>query len=123
MMPDAFALPPDLTTTPSGLKYAIDREGTGPQPVKGQTVRVHFTAWLENGTRFDSSRDTGKPIEFVVGEGQVIPGWDEGVAMMKVGERRILVIPPPLAYGNQGSTGVIPPNATLIFMLELVGIR
>jgi peptidylprolyl isomerase len=118
---DTFAMPANLQTTPSGLKYSIDQPGTGAQPKSGQTVSVHYTGWLTDGTKFDSSRG-GSPLEFAVGQGQVIKGWDEGVGAMKVGEKRTLVIPPDLGYGAGGS-GPIPPNATLVFKVELVGVR
>jgi peptidylprolyl isomerase len=108
--------------TPSGLKYWVLKEGTGPTPKAGQNVRVHYTGWLKDGTKFDSSVDRGEPLPFAVGVGQVIPGWDEGVLTMKVGEKRQLEIPPGLAYGDEGAGGVIPPGATLVFDVELVGI-
>ena len=120
---DTFAMPAKLETTPSGLQYSIDQPGTGPQPVTGQTVSVHYTGWLTDGTKFDSSRDRGTPLEFPIGTGRVIRGWDEGVAAMKVGEKRTLVIPADLGYGARGAGGVIPPNATLVFKVELVGVR
>jgi len=119
---DTFAMPAKLETTPSGLKYSIDQPGTGAQPKSGQTVTVHYTGWLADGTRFESSRDRNEPLEFVIGQGQVIKGWDEGIATMKVGEKRTLVIPPDLGYGTSGS-GQIPPNATLVFKVELLGAR
>jgi peptidylprolyl isomerase len=119
---DTFAMPTNLQTTPSGLQYAIDQPGTGPKPQAGQTVTVHYTGWLTNGTKFDSSRDRGEPYPFAIGQGEVIKGWDEGVADMKVGEKRTLVIPPALGYGEQGS-GAIPPNATLVFKVELLGVK
>ncbi len=119
---DTFAMPAKLQTTPSGLQYAIDQPGTGPKPQAGQTVTVHYTGWLTNGTKFDSSRDRGEPYPFAIGRGEVIAGWDEGVADMKVGEKRTLVIPPALGYGEQGS-GPIPPNATLVFKVELLGVQ
>src|SRR5207237_2350856 len=100
---DTFAMPAKLETTPSGLKYSIDQPGTGAQPKSGQTVTVHYTGWLADGTRFESSRDRNEPLEFVIGQGQVIKGWDEGIATMKVGEKRTLVIPPDLGYGASGS--------------------
>lgn len=112
----------NMTATASGLKYEVIEEGTGPSPKPGQTVVVHYTGWLMDGTKFDSSRDRGEPFKFTLGQGQVIQGWDEGVAMMKVGGRRILVLPPDLAYGQQG-IGPIPPNATLKFDVELLGIE
>ena len=120
---DTFSMPTNLQTTPSGLQYTVDRPGTGAQPKAGQTVAVHYTGWLPDGTKFDSSRDRGAPIEFPLGQGRVIPGWDEGIAMMKVGEKRTLVIPPNLAYGARGAGGVIPPNATLVFKVELMDAR
>jgi peptidylprolyl isomerase len=119
---DTFSIPATLETTPSGLQYAITEEGTGAQPQRGQTVRVHYTGWLTNGTKFDSSRDRNAPLEFPLGQGRVIRGWDEGVAMMKMGEKRTLVIPPDLGYGARGAGGVIPANATLVFAVELVGV-
>lgn len=109
--------------TASGLKYEDLVEGTGPSPTRGQRVEVHYTGWLTNGTKFDSSVDRGEPFEFVLGVGQVIRGWDEGVASMKVGGKRRLTIPPELGYGARGAGGVIPPNAELIFEVELLGIH
>jgi peptidylprolyl isomerase len=120
---DLFAMPANLETTPSGLQYSIDQEGTGAQPRVGQTVSVHYTGWLTNGVKFDSSRDRNRPFEFPLGQGRVIRGWDEGVAAMKIGEKRTLVIPPDLGYGARGAGGVIPPNATLVFAVELLGAR
>lgn len=120
---DTFAMPANLQSTPSGLQYAIDQPGTGAQPQAGQTVTVHYTGWLTNGTKFDSSRDRGEPFEFALGQGKVIQGWDEGVADMKIGETRTLVIPPALGYGEQGAGDAIPPNATLVFKVELLGAR
>jgi peptidylprolyl isomerase len=109
-------------TTPTGLTYWVLREGTGPTPTPGQTVHVHYTGWLSNGTKFDSSYDRGRPLDFQVGAGRVIKGWDEGVATMKVGEMRQLLIPPALGYGPSGAGGVIPPNATLVFDVELLDV-
>jgi peptidylprolyl isomerase len=112
----------NLVTTASGLKYVDLIEGTGAQPQRGQTVSVHYTGTLENGTQFDSSHDRGRPFQFRLGVGQVIQGWDEGISSMKVGGRRKLIIPANLAYGERGAGGVIPPNATLIFDVELLRI-
>lgn len=109
-------------TTDSGLKYVQLNEGTGATPKAGQTVFVHYTGTLEDGTKFDSSRDRNRPFSFKLGAGQVIKGWDEGISTMKVGERRQLIIPPDLGYGAGGAGGVIPPNATLIFDVELLKI-
>lgn len=112
----------DIVTTPSGLKYKELTEGTGATPQKGQTVIVHYTGTLEDGTKFDSSRDRNSPFSFKLGLGQVIKGWDEGLGTMKVGGRRELIIPADLGYGARGAGGVIPPNATLIFDVELLRI-
>jgi peptidylprolyl isomerase len=113
----------DYTTTDSGLKYYDMTPGTGESPKAGQTVVVHYTGWLTDGTQFDSSVDRGEPYSFVLGTGNVIPGWDEGLLTMKVGGKRQLVIPASLAYGDQGSGSVIPPGATLIFEVELLAIQ
>jgi FKBP-type peptidyl-prolyl cis-trans isomerase FkpA len=114
-------------TTPSGLQYTDTKVGTGAQPKPGQTAIVHYTGWLDEngakGKKFDSSVDRGEPFEFAVGQGEVIRGWDEGVATMKVGGKRTLIIPPELGYGARGAGGVIPPNATLIFDVELLGVK
>ena len=109
-------------TTPTGLKYTVLKAGKGVTPKPGQTVVVHYTGTLTSGKKFDSSRDKGQPFSFIVGQGQVIPGWDEALSTMKVGERRKLTIPPKLGYGAAGAGGVIPPNATLIFDVELLKI-
>ncbi len=111
------------TTTPSGLCYEDIRSGTGEAVTgRGQTVIVHYTGWLEDGTKFDSSRDRNDPFSFPVDCSFVIPGWDEGVKGMQVGGVRRLVIPPELGYGARGAGGVIPPNATLTFEIELLEI-
>ena len=110
-------------TTPSGLVYVITQKGSGRQPLSGETVIVHYTGLLGNGAKFDSSLDRGKPFEFPLGQGQVIKGWDEGIAKLHVGDQATLIIPPELGYGATGAGGVIPPNATLIFLVELVGIK
>ena len=117
----------DFVTQPSGLKYQDEVVGTGPEPKTGQQVTVHYTGWLyekgQKGKKFDSSRDRGQPFTFQIGAGQVIRGWDEGVATMKAGGKRTLVIPPELGYGARGAGGVIPPNATLMFDVELIGSK
>lgn len=115
--------PDDLTTTPSGLQYRDDQVGTGETARSGDRVSVHYTGRLLDGTKFDSSRDRGNPFEFDLGAGRVIRGWDEGVAGMKVGGRRTLVIPPELGYGSRGAGRVIPPGATLVFDVELLAVR
>ena len=108
---------------PDGLKFTDDQGGTGTEAQKGKTVSVHYTGWLTDGTKFDSSRDRNQPFSFPLGQGQVIKGWDEGVAGMKVGGKRTLVIPPDLGYGPRGAGGVIPPNATLKFEVELLDVK
>lgn len=117
------AAPAGMITTPSGLAYQDLVPGSGPSPTAGKLVRVHYTGWLQDGTKFDSSLDSGKPFEFPIGVGQVIPGWDEGVMTMKVGGKRKLVIPPQLGYGSAGAGGVIPPNATLTFEVILLDVQ
>ena len=117
----------------SGITTLQSRDvtvGTGAEATKGKTVRVHYTGWLystsaadNRGTKFDSSKDRNEPFDFTLGAGEVIQGWDEGVAGMKVGGTRILTIPPTLGYGAQGAGGVIPPNATLLFEVELLDVR
>ena len=109
--------------TASGLRYVDLVEGTGPSPRTGQQVTVHYTGTFENGRKFDSSKDRGQPYPFRIGLGQVIPGWDEGVMTMKVGGKRKLIVPPKLGYGATGFGQTIPPNATLIFEVELLGVR
>jgi peptidylprolyl isomerase len=110
-------------TTDSGLQYIDLVEGKGRQAELGDQATVHYTGWLANGTKFDSSLDRGQPFSFRVGAGQVIKGWDEGVGTMKIGGKRKLIIPPDLAYGPRGAGAVIPPNATLTFEVELLGLR
>ncbi|HEX2056623.1 MAG TPA: FKBP-type peptidyl-prolyl cis-trans isomerase [Nitrospiraceae bacterium] len=110
-------------TTESGLKYSDVVVGNGREAALGDTATVHYTGWLTDGKKFDSSVDRKEPFSFRVGAGQVIKGWDEGVAGMKVGGKRKLTIPPQLGYGARGAGGVIPPNATLIFDVELLGLR
>jgi peptidylprolyl isomerase len=116
-----------VTTTPSGLQIIELKVGTGPSPKPGQICVMHYTGWLyengKKGAKFDSSVDRGQPFEFPIGRQQVIAGWDEGVATMKVGGKRTLIIPPALGYGARGAGGVIPPNATLIFDVELLGVK
>jgi peptidylprolyl isomerase len=114
-------------TTSSGLQIIDTKPGTGAMPRAGQTAVVHYTGWLSNngakGKKFDSSVDRNEPFEFPLGQGRVIKGWDEGVASMKVGGKRTLIVPPALGYGGRGAGGVIPPNATLIFDVELLGVK
>ena len=112
----------DLITTDSGLQYQDIQIGTGESAGSGKTASVHYTGWLLDGTKFDSSVDRGQPLEFTIGSGMVISGWDEGVASMNVGGKRELIIPSHLAYGSRGAGGVIPPDATLRFEVELVGL-
>lgn len=114
-------------TTPSGLKITDSKIGTGATPKPGQTCVMHYTGWLyedgAKGRKFDSSLDRGQPFEFPIGRQRVIAGWDEGVASMKVGGKRTLIIPPELGYGARGAGGVIPPNATLLFEVELLEVK
>jgi peptidylprolyl isomerase len=114
-------------TTSSGLQISDTKVGEGASPKTGQTCVMHYTGWLyqngEKGKKFDSSVDRGEPFEFAIGTHQVIRGWDEGVATMKVGGKRTLIIPPEMGYGARGAGGVIPPNATLIFDVELLGVK
>lgn len=112
-----------MTRTPSGLHVEDVQEGAGPPVQPGDDIVVHYTGWLVDGTRFDSSRDNDSPFTLAIGTGEVIPGWDEGIPGMRVGGVRRLVIPPSLAYGNEGAGGVIPPGATLVFEVELLEIR
>ena len=107
----------------TGLKFKDLKKGKGPRPEQRRTVVVHYTGWLTNGKKFDSSLDRGKPFEFVLGAGQVIKGWDEGVAGMQIGGKRRLIIPPQLGYGQGGAGNAIPPNATLIFDVQLLGVK
>ena len=109
--------------TASGLEYVETLAGTGAQAKAGDVVRVHYTGKFLDGKVFDSSVSRGEPLEFPLGKGRVIRGWDEGIALMKVGGKATLTIPPQLAYGESGAGGVIPPNATLVFDVELVGIK
>ena len=114
-------------TTSSGLQIIDTKVGTGASPRSGQTAVVHYTGWLytngAKGQKFDSSVDRGEPFEFPVGQGRVIKGWDEGVATMKIGGKRTLIVPPGLGYGARGAGGAIPPNATLMFDVELLGVK
>ncbi|EEC49043.1 predicted protein [Phaeodactylum tricornutum CCAP 1055/1] len=115
----------DFITTESGLKYKVTKEGTGAVPEPGQTVKAHYTGWLEgfeSPKKFDSSRDRNRPFQFRVGAGQVIRGWDESFGAMAVGERRQIIIPPRLGYGDRGAGGIIPGGATLYFDVELLGL-
>jgi peptidylprolyl isomerase len=126
MSEEADAQP--VTTTPSGLKIIDTKVGTGASPKTGQTCAMNYTGWLyengKKGAKFDSNLDHGgAPFEFPIGQHRVIAGWDEGVASMKVGGKRTLIIPPELGYGARGAGGVIPPNATLIFDVELIGVK
>ncbi len=110
-----------MATSGLGIEKLV--AGDGPAPKASDTVAVHYTGWLLDGTKFDSSVDRGKPFEFALGRGRVIKGWDEGVATMRVGDKVRLTIPPELGYGARGAGGVIPPNATLVFEVELLDVR
>jgi peptidylprolyl isomerase len=116
-----------MIETGTGLQYEDTVVGTGPSPQRGQTCVMHYTGWLwvnnAKGAKFDSSHDRAEPFDFPIGMGHVIKGWDEGVATMKVGGKRTLLIPPGLGYGARGAGGVIPPNATLLFEVELLGVQ
>jgi len=116
-----------MTETKSGLQFEDTVVGTGASPATGQTCVMHYTGWLwvngAKGSKFDSSVDRGQPFEFPIGRGRVIKGWDEGVATMKIGGKRTLLIPPQLGYGDRGAGGKIPPGATLLFEVELLGVR
>ncbi len=118
-----ISIPADAKSTASGLRYVDLVTGNGPLPHDGQTVIVHYTGWLMNGKKFDSSLDRNKPFSFVLGAGQVIPGWEEGIRTMHVGCKRRLFIPYQLAYGEQGYPPVIPPKAMLVFDVELLEIQ
>jgi FKBP-type peptidyl-prolyl cis-trans isomerase FkpA len=120
-MSDDFNETGEAQTTPSGLQYIETKLGDGAEAAAGQSVTVHYTGWLTDGNKFDSSRDRSQPFRFGLGAGQVIKGWDEGVAGMKVGGRRKLIVPAELGYGARG-VGPIPPGATLVFAVELLGV-
>jgi FKBP-type peptidyl-prolyl cis-trans isomerase FkpA len=120
--PGTTATPTEVTLA-DGLKYTDEQLGTGAEAQPGKTAVVHYTGWLMDGTKFDSSLDRNQPFSFPVGSGRVIKGWDEGVAGMKVGGKRVLIIPPELGYGARGAGGVIPPNATLKFEVQLMDVK
>ncbi len=113
----------DTITTSSGLKYLVLKKGSGKKSESGKVAEVHYTGWLLDGKKFDSSRDRGEPFEFILGGKQVIKGWDEGVALMRIGDEFRLILPPELAYGERGAGDIIPPNSTLIFDVELLGVH
>jgi peptidylprolyl isomerase len=125
--PSSAQSAPKPVTTSSGLQIIDTKVGTGASPRENQTAVVHYTGWLYNngtkGAKFDSSVDRGQPFEFPIGQGRVIKGWDEGVATMKIGGKRTLIVPPQLGYGARGAGGAIPPNATLMFDVELLGVK
>ena len=121
--PQTVKLPGKEVVTKSGLRYADIKVGSGRTPVKGDNVSVGYTGWLVNGEEFDSSAKHGEPLKYIVGEMSLIPGWEEGLASMKVGGKRKLIIPPKLGYGSHGSPPSIPPDATLVFVLELVDAK
>jgi peptidylprolyl isomerase len=127
VLPTAAMAEEATVTTPSGLKFTDTKVGAGATPKQGQTCVMHYTGWLyvdgTKGKKFDSSVDRGQPFEFPLGVHRVIAGWDEGVSTMKVGGKRTLIIPPQLGYGARGAGGVIPPNATLIFDVELLDVK
>jgi FKBP-type peptidyl-prolyl cis-trans isomerase len=117
------AAPSGVHTLSSGLEYEDLKVGDGPVAERGMTVTVHYTGWLRDKTKFDSSLDSGHPLSFVMGSGQVIPGWEEGIAGMRVGGRRRLTVPPEMGYGSQGAAPLIPPDATLLFEIELLHVQ
>lgn len=117
-----YAQSGDTVTTASGLKYIVIKKGKGKKSESGKIAEVHYTGWLLDGKKFDSSRDRGEPFEFTLGAKQVIAGWDEGVALMKIGDEFRLILPPNLAYGERGAGEIIPPNSTLVFDVELLGV-
>lgn len=124
-MSEASGPPPvsgDTVATESGLQYIVIAEGDGVTPQPGQTVSVHYTGWFTDGNKFDSSVDTGKPFQFPLGQRRVIAGWDEGVALMRVGDKRRFIVPSDLAYGERGHSAGIPPNTVLIFDVELLSV-
>jgi len=118
-----FTLGENMITTDSGLQYEDLVSGKGAEAQPGDEVSVHYTGWLQDGTKFDSSVDRNQPFEFTLGANEVIPGWDEGVSGMRVGGVRQLVVPPELGYGSQGAGSIIPPNATLVFEVELLAVN
>jgi len=123
LIPSAYLFSADTVTTSSGLKYIIKKKGNGKKAETGKAAEVHYTGWLSDGRKFDSSRDRDETFEFVLGAGKVIKGWDEGVELMRIGDKFRFIIPPDLAYGDKGSGEMIPPNATLIFDVELLGVH